>query len=108
MDAAMAEQKRETIAQVSQQIDRLAKQTQAAIDAVARGSAPRTAGTTLVFTDDFSREGGVMHTVQSGETLSSIAKKYNASIKDIQNANRIADPTRVQVGQTLFIPKAKP
>lgn len=107
-DAAMAEQKRETIAQVSQQIDRLARQTQSAIDAVARGSTAKATGPTTIFTDDFSREGGVTHTVQSGETLSSIAKKYNASIKDIQNANRIADPTRVQVGQTLFIPKAKP
>ncbi|HUG11473.1 MAG TPA: LysM peptidoglycan-binding domain-containing protein [Opitutaceae bacterium] len=106
--AAIAEQKRETISQVSQQIDQLAKQTQAAIDALARGSTPSSAGKTLVFTDDFSKEAVAMHTVATGETLSSIAKKYNASIRDIQNANKIADPTRIQVGQTLFIPKPKP
>jgi LysM repeat protein len=106
--AALSEQKRETISQVSQQIDQLAKQTQAAIDALSRGSTPSSAGKTLVFTDDFSKEAVAMHTVASGETLSSIAKKYGASMRDIQNANKIADPTRIQVGQTLFIPKPKP
>lgn len=105
--AAIADQKRETIAQVSQQIDQLGRQTQAAIDAVARGSTPKLAGTTLVFTDDFSKEAIAMHTVATGDTLSSIAKKYGASVRDIQNANKIADPTRIQVGQTLFIPKPK-
>lgn len=106
-NAAMADQKRETIVLVSQQIEQLGRQTQSAVDAVARGSGPRTAGTTLVFGDDYSKE-GVTHTVQSGETLSGIAKKYGASVRDIQNANRIADPTRLLSGQTLFIPKAKP
>jgi len=107
--AALADQKRETISQVSQQIDQLAKQTQAAIDALSRGSSPRvTPGQTFVFSDDFSKEAVAMHTVATGETLSGIAKKYGASIRDIQNANKIADPTRIQVGQTLFIPKPKP
>lgn len=106
--AALADQKRETITQVSQQIDQLAKQTQAAIDALQRGGSPKVApGQTFVFSDDYSKE-GVTHTVGTGETLSGIAKKYGASIRDIQNANRIADPTRIQVGQSLFIPKAKP
>lgn len=107
-NAALADQKRETIAQVSQQIDRLAKQTQSAIDAISRGSTPTNAGKTLVFTDDFSKEALAMHTVQTGDTLSGIAKKYGASVRDIQNANKIADPTRLQVGQTLFIPKPTP
>jgi LysM repeat protein len=106
--AALADQKRETVSQVSQQIDQLAKQTQAAIDALSRGATPSSAGRTLVFTDDFSKEAIAMHTVVTGDTLSSIAKKYNASVRDIQNANKIADPTRIQVGQTLFIPKPKP
>jgi len=107
-NAAMADQKRETIVLVSQQIDQLGRQTQSAVDAVARGSGPRTAGQTLVFTDDFSKEAIAMHTVATGDTLSGIAKKYGASVRDIQNANKIADPTRIQVGQTLFIPKPKP
>lgn len=106
--AALADQKRETIAQVSQQIDVLAKQTQAAIDALQRGSTARVAtGQTFVFSDDFSKEAIAMHTVVTGDTLSGIAKKYGASVRDIQNANKIADPTRIQVGQTLFIPKPK-
>ena len=80
--AALADLKRETVAQVSQQIDTLAKQTQAAIDAISRGSAPNLAGKTLVFTDDYSKE-GVTYKVGPGDTLSSIAKKYGASVHDI-------------------------
>ena len=104
--AALADQKRETIAQVSQQIDSLARQTQAAIDAIAKGSQQSVVGKTLVFTDDFSKE-GQYYTVAAGDTLSSIAKKLNASVHDIQNANKIADPTRIQVGQKLFIPNSR-
>jgi LysM repeat protein len=100
--AAVAQSKRETATEVAGQLKRLAEQTEAAIAAVARGQAARPPIQTT-FSDNFPRE-GVTHTVQRGETLSSIAAKYGASVADIQNANRIADPTRIQVGQSLFIP----
>ena len=58
------------------------------------------------FSDDFPKE-GVSYTVQRGDTLSSIASRFGVPVKDITNANRIADPTRLQAGQTLFVPGAK-
>ncbi|MFT3828082.1 MAG: LysM peptidoglycan-binding domain-containing protein [Opitutaceae bacterium] len=102
VDASLAEQKRETLQTVAQQISKLAKDTNAAIAAVAKGQATRPTIATE-FTDDFPKE-GVTHTVQAGETLSIIAKKYGVPMKNIQNANRIADPTKLHVGQSLFIP----
>jgi len=103
-DAALAEQRRDTLQTVAQQIAKLAKETNAAIAALAKGQATRPTIATE-FKDDFPKE-GVTHTVQTGETLSLIAKKYGVPMKNIQNANRIADPTKVFVGQSLFIPGA--
>jgi LysM repeat protein len=45
--------------------------------------------------------------VQAGDTLGEIARKHNAKLQDIINANKISDPTRIRVGQTLFIPQGK-
>ena len=105
LQSALAEQKRETLNQVSSQMERLAKQTQAAIDALAKNQATRPAVQTT-FTEEFPRE-GINYTVQSGDTLAVIAHKTNAKLKDIINANKISDPTRIRVGQTLFIPQSK-
>jgi LysM repeat protein len=55
------------------------------------------------FGDDYPKE-GIRYTVQKGETLAQIAKKNGAKMQDIINANKIVDPTRIQAGQTLFIP----
>jgi LysM repeat protein len=106
LQAAMQDQRRETLQQVSVQLGKLADETQAAINALAKGAATRQAVSTPTFTDDYSKE-GVSYTVQRGDTLSSIAHKTNARTQDIINANKIADPTRLQVGQTLFIPQPK-
>jgi LysM repeat protein len=105
MQSALAEQKRETLSQVGGQIERLAKQTQAAIDAVARNQATRPAVQTS-FNEEFPKE-GINYTVQSGDTLAVIARKNNAKLQDIINANKISDPTKIRVGQTLFIPQGK-
>lgn len=91
--------------QAAAAIKELARQTNAAIDSVARGVAARPTIQTT-FSDDFPRE-GVTYTIQRGDTLSSIASRFGASVKDIINANKISDPTRIQVGQALFIPGAK-
>lgn len=101
-DSALTEQKRDTLQTVAQQISKLAKETNAAIAALAKGQATRPTISTQ-FSDDFPKE-GVTHTVQTGETLSIIAKKYAVPMKNIQNANRLADPTKIFVGQSLFIP----
>lgn len=106
MQSALREQKRETLQQVSVQLEKLANETQAAINALAKGAVTRPAVSTPTFTEDYPKE-GVSYTVQRGDTLSSIAHKTNAKTQDIINANKITDPTRLQVGQTLFIPQAK-
>lgn len=106
LTAAMREQKRETLREVSGQLEKLARQTQAAIDAVARGAATRPAVKAPTFTNNYPKQ-GISYTVQKGDTLSSIAKRTGSTVKDIMNANKIADPTRLQVGQTLFIPQRK-
>ncbi len=106
MQAALRDQKRDILQQVSVQLEKLANETQAAINALAKGAATRPAVTTPTFTEDYPKV-GVSYTVQKGDTLSSIAHKTGAKMQDIINANKIADPTRLQVGQTLFIPQSK-
>jgi LysM repeat protein len=103
--SALAEQKRETLSQVGGQLERLAKQTQAAIDAVAKNQATRPAVQTT-FSENFPKE-GINYTVQNGDSLSSIAQKTGARQQDIINANKLTDPSRLRTGQTLFIPQGK-
>lgn len=100
--SAVATSKNETLQTVSVQMEKLAEQTNSAIDSIARG-VPRPAGGTTTFTDDYPKE-GIKYVVQRGDTIATIARKTGASIRDIMNANRISDPARLQSGQTLFIP----
>lgn len=44
------------------------------------------------------------HTVQKGETLYSISKKYSTTVQSIADANKI-DGTDIKIGQKLVIPK---
>lgn len=44
------------------------------------------------------------HTVQKGETLYSISKKYSTTVQSIADANKI-DSTDIKVGQKLVIPE---
>ena len=102
MKNSVASAKAETLQQVAAQMEKLANQTNAAIDSLAKGMAARPAVTTT-FGEDYPKE-GIRYTVQKGETLAQIAKKNGAKMQDIVNANKIADPTKIQAGQTLFIP----
>jgi LysM repeat protein len=106
LQAALRDQRRDTLQQVSVQMAKMADETQAAINALAKGAATRQAVATPTFSEDYPKE-GASYMVQRGDTLSSIAHKTNAKMQDIINANKIADPTRLQVGQTLFIPQSK-
>ena len=46
----------------------------------------------------------VKHTVKSGESLSTIAKKYGVKQGDIAVANNITDPAKIYAGMELVIP----
>ena len=105
MQGALLDQKRDVLQTVAGQIERLGKQTNAALDALAKNQATRPAVPTT-FADDFPKE-GANYTVQTGDSLSNIAKKTGAKMSDIINANKITDPTKIRVGQTLFIPQGK-
>ena len=105
LQGALAEQKREILTQVAGQMEKLARQTQAAIDAVAKNQASRPA-VQSGFNENYPKE-GVSYTVQTGDTLAVIAKKTGGKMSDIINANKITDPSHIRVGQTLFIPEGK-
>ncbi len=86
--------KREMVARLSAELDKLIKQTSAPAPVAA---APKAASSGY----------GIEHVVRSGETLYTIARAYNVSAKTILDANKIQDAGRLSVGQKLFIPDVK-
>lgn len=103
--AAAGSAKSEALQQVSVQLEKLAKQTNAALEAISKSQATRPVVQTT-FSDNYAKE-GVSYVVQKGDTLAEIAKKTGAKQQDIINANKIPDASRIVVGQTLFIPGGK-
>lgn len=79
--------KREMVSRLSGELDKLMKQASAS-----RPAAPASAR-------------GIEHVVQAGETLYIISKAYGVSAKTIIDVNKIQDPSRLSVGQKLFIPQ---
>lgn len=102
---AAAGAKAEALQQVGVQMEKLAKQTNAALDALAKAQATRPTVQTT-FAEEYPKE-GISYTVQKGDSLASIAKKTGAKQQDIINANKLADPSKITIGQTLFIPGGK-
>jgi LysM repeat protein len=47
------------------------------------------------------------HIVASGESLGTIARKYQVTVGELAKANNITDPAKIRVGQPLVIPGAK-
>jgi LysM repeat protein len=41
--------------------------------------------------------------IQKGDTLGSIAKRYDTTVEAISKENKIADPNKIQAGSTLAI-----
>ena len=87
---------------VNKQIQELIKQMNRGFEEVSK--APTTPPPTQSFSTDYPQKGFV-HKVEKGETVSSIAKKYESKVSWIINANQIADPTKVFVGKELFVPQ---
>src|SRR5665213_3185248 len=50
---------------------------------------------------------GISYVVQKGDTVELIAKKAGAKAQDIIKFNKLADPSLIRVGQSLFIPGGK-
>ncbi len=46
----------------------------------------------------------VIYTVQPGDSVYSIARRYGVSVEDIAGNNRLENPERLVVGQTLVLP----
>ncbi len=49
---------------------------------------------------------GIYHKVGKGETLWRIAQTYHADLQQIAELNDIQDPTKIWVGQKIFVPGA--
>ena len=54
-----------------------------------------------------SKQRGVYHTVQKGQTLHSIARTYDINVDRLKRINGIYNPLRLQVGTRLWIPEAR-
>ena len=87
---------------VNQQIQELINQMNRGFERISKSAVP--AAPTKTFSNDYPQKGFV-HKVEKGETVSSIAKKYESKVKWIIDANQIADPTKVFVGKELFVPQ---
>ncbi len=51
--------------------------------------------------------GTAVHKVQPGDTIWLLARKYHSDSQKIMDANSITDPTKLQVGQELRIPRGE-
>jgi murein DD-endopeptidase MepM/ murein hydrolase activator NlpD len=54
-----------------------------------------------------SQKKGIYHVVEKHQTLYRICKTYGVDIKEVASLNGIADPSKIQTGQRIFIPGAK-
>jgi LysM repeat protein len=113
--SAVAASRSEILQQVATQMENLAKQTNTALDSIGRQGAPaaarpaaplQSAPAKATFGEAYSKE-GVNYTVQKGDSIGVIAKKTGAKSQDIIDANKLTDPSRIQVGQVLFVPGGK-
>lgn len=102
----------EILQRVAVQMENLAKQTNAALDSLAKqGTGARTAPATsasprAASAETYPKE-GISYTVQKGDSLGGIARKTGAKAQDIIDANKLTDPSHIQAGQVLFIPGGK-
>ena len=103
--SADAQLRQQILVELNRQISALAKETQSAINSIAKAAYNQPKVETPVhFSDNFPKTGKT-YVVRSGDTLSKIARDHGSTIKHIQNANKIVNPSKdLQVGETIFIP----
>lgn len=88
--------KKEITDDLAARIEKIAARQQAEISA-ARAAPSRS-------TSASAGRSGYEHKVERGQTLSEIARGYGKSMDVIMKANKITNPSSLQVGQILFIP----
>jgi LysM repeat protein len=109
LESAVTTSKNETLERVATQMANLAKQTNAALDSLAKApAAPRVSPPPAASAGpaESPPKDSTSYIVQKGDTLATIAKKTGAKQQDIIAANKLTDPSRILVGQTLFIPNS--
>jgi len=77
------------------------------IEAFLKWSPPETSPPPIVDHSELSRECITTYQVQGGDVISQIALDYNVDEKLLMEINEITDPSLLQIGQTLCIPKSK-
>lgn len=103
------EQRREVLGQVNKSVEDLAKRTNQALEQMAKQMNTRAATVRAAPAPTQSLPPdtpGQVYTVQAGDTLSTISRKFGASVADIQRANQLTGST-IKVGQNLFIPEKR-
>lgn len=74
-------------------LDEIARENERILDTIRKGRG--TGGYTQ----------GYEHVVRSGETVSTIARQYGATVNAVVEANELANPNSIRVGQILFVPQ---
>ena len=104
--SAVTSSQDETLLIVRTQLEKLGKQTNTALESLAKSQAVRPIPAPVTPADAPPKE-GASYLVQKGDTLALIAKKTGVKQQDIVSANKISDPSLIKVGQTLIIPSGK-
>jgi LysM repeat protein len=102
IDVATAASKSDTLDALNAQMQKLIRQVNAALGRNRPVAGPAEAAAPA----DLPKI-GISYVVQKGDTVELIAKKTGARAQDIIRFNQLADPSLIQVGQSLFIPGGK-
>lgn len=95
----------ELVSEISRQMIEWASQTDEAMNSLTEAiRAQPVVKNPVHFSSDFPKS-GVVYTVKRGDTLSGIATILGSTVTNIQNANKIPDPSRLMAGQTIFVPR---
>ncbi len=71
---------------------------------IGKGSVPATRGSGGQAASNVVPGQGGTHTIASGDTLSNVAKRYNVTLKALEDANPGVDSTKLKPGQVITIP----
>jgi LysM repeat protein len=48
----------------------------------------------------------MIYTIQKGDTLSALAKRFNTTVEALARTNNIKDPDKIYAGKTLSVPSS--